>query len=237
MRATASTWWAPKSGHAPNEYEDAYAVAPATLRFAVADGASETSFAKEWAELLVARFVAEPPEPADLRAWIAPMQATWAESHLARPAAWYAEQKAREGAFASLLGVALADDRWRALAVGDSCLFVVRAGKLQRAFPFEKAEQFNNGPVLLSSVERANLNVWSGVQSEQGVLQARDQLLLMTDALAHWFLTEAELGRRPWAALDRVETPAAFEDMMQFLRRGGALRNDDVTLVRLEVAA
>lgn len=114
---------------------------------------------------------------------------------------------------------------------------MIRAGRLQQAFPFQRAEQFNNSPLLLSSIARANQNVWSGVQSDGGELRARDQLLLMTDALAHWFLIEAELGRRPWAALDKVETPAAFEEMIHFLRRGGALRNDDVTLVRLEVAA
>ena len=207
------------------------------LRFAVADGASETSFAKEWAELLVARFIAAPPQPADLRAWVEPMQATWAQSHLEKPAAWYAEQKARDGAFSSLLGLAIEDDKWRALAVGDSCLFVVRGGRLQQAFPFERAEQFNNSPVLLSSIARANADVWSGVQATEGELRAKDQLLLMTDALAQWFLVEAELGRRPWAALDKVATPEAFAELMQFLRRGGALRNDDVTLVRLEVAA
>ena len=105
---------------------------PSALRFAVADGASETSFAKEWAELLVARFIAAPPQPADLRAWVEPMQATWAQSHLEKPAAWYAEQKARDGAFSSLLGLAIEDDKWRALAVGDSCLFVCAAGDCSR---------------------------------------------------------------------------------------------------------
>src|SRR5882672_891146 len=107
MRTSATAWWAPKSGHAEHEYEDAFAVESAALRFAVADGASETSYAKQWAELLVARFVNEPPTAPELREWVAPMQAAWVGEHQGKAQAWYAEEKAREGAFSSLLGVAV----------------------------------------------------------------------------------------------------------------------------------
>ncbi|HEY2954569.1 MAG TPA: protein phosphatase 2C domain-containing protein [Candidatus Eisenbacteria bacterium] len=237
MRATATAWWAPKSGNAATEYEDAYAVEAAAQRYAVADGASETSFARQWAELLVDRFVRQAPPPEGLREWVAPMQAEWAGANQPKATAWYAEEKARDGAFSSLLGVAIDESRWRALAIGDSCLFVVRAGKLARAFPLERAEQFNNRPLLLSSVARANRQVWEDVRSGEGDLQERDQLLLMTDALAQWFLAEAELGRRPWAALARADCQETFREFVDWLRHGGALRNDDVTLVRVEVAA
>ena len=237
MLASATAWWAPKAGNAAQEYEDAYAVEAAALRFAVADGASETSFAKQWAEMLVDRFVHEPPAPAGLREWIAPMQAAWAGANQPKATAWYAEEKARDGAFSSLLGLAIDHGRWRAMAIGDSCLFVVRSGKILRAFPLDKAEQFSNRPVLLSSVARANQRVWDEVRSDEGELQGRDQLLLMTDALAQWFLVEAEMGRRPWAALAKATTQEAFSAFVDLLRSGGALRNDDTTLVRIEVAA
>lgn|SRR5262245_13146707 len=237
MLASATAWWAPKAGNAAQEYEDAYAVEAAALRFAVADGASETSFAKQWAELLVDRFVHEPPAPEGLREWVAPMQAAWAGSNKPKATAWYAEEKARDGAFSSLLGVTLDQNRWRALAIGDSCLFLVRSGRLKRAFPLELAEQFNNRPVLLSSVSRANQRVWDEVRVGEGDLVEKDQLLLMTDALAQWFLLEAELGRRPWAALARAKTQEEFGSLVDMLRSGGALRNDDTTMVRVEVAA
>ncbi len=235
MQASATAWWAPKAGNAADEYEDAYAVEPAAHRYAVADGASETSFAKQWAELLVERFVREPPAPAGLPEWLAPMQAAWAAANESKATAWYAEEKARDGAFSSLLGVALDGDRWRALAIGDSCLFVVRAGRLERAFPLARADQFNNRPLLLSSVGRANRRVWDEVRADEGDLRGRDQLLLMTDALAQWFLVETELGRRPWAALARTEAREAFCGFVDYLRHGGALRNDDITLLRVVV--
>lgn len=237
MHTSATAWWAPKSGNAASEYEDAYAVKPEALRFAVADGASETSFARQWAELLVEGFVQDAPSAAELHDFVAPLQAVWAEGQKGKATAWYSERKAREGAFSSLLGLTIEGERWRALAVGDSCLFVVRSGKVLRAFPLERAEQFSNRPSLLSSVSRANAGVWDQVVAVEGELQANDRLLLMTDALAQWFLVEAEMGRRPWAALAKVTTPEQFAATIDVLRAGGALRNDDVTLVSVEVAA
>lgn len=237
MHTSATAWWAPKSGNAASEYEDAYAVKPEALRFAVADGASETSFARQWAELLVEGFVQDAPSAAELHDFVAPLQAVWAEGQKGKATAWYSERKAREGAFSSLLGLTIEGERWRALAVGDSCLFVVRSGKVLRAFPLERAEQFSNRPSLLSSVSRANAGVWDQVVAVEGELQANDRLLLMTDALAQWFLVEAEMGRRPWAALAKVTTPEQFAATIDLLRAGGALRNDDVTLVSVEVAA
>jgi hypothetical protein len=237
MHTSATAWWAPKSGNTASEYEDAYAVKPEALRFAVADGASETSFARQWAELLVEGFVQDAPSAAALHDFVAPLQAVWAEGQKGKATAWYSERKAKEGAFSSLLGLTLEGERWRALAIGDSCLFVVRSGKVLRAFPLERAEQFSNRPSLLSSVARSNAGVYEQVAVVEGDLAANDRLLLMTDALAQWFLVETELGRRPWAALAKLGTPEQFAAFVDFLRAGGALRNDDVTLVSVEVAA
>ncbi len=47
-----------KAGNDPSEYEDAFAADADRARFAVADGATEASFAARWARLLVEGFVA-----------------------------------------------------------------------------------------------------------------------------------------------------------------------------------
>ena len=52
----------PKAGHAYDECEDSIDGDPETGRFAVADGASESYAAGEWARLLTAAFVANGPE-------------------------------------------------------------------------------------------------------------------------------------------------------------------------------
>ncbi len=235
MTPTVAAFWAPKAGSTAEEWEDAFCCDPGQGRFSVADGASESSFAAAWARLLAEGFVARPPDGPIQREWLRPLQEDWARGAEGRPLPWYAEEKARSGAFSSLLGVCLntAARRWRAVAVGDSCLFVVRAGKLLSSFPLGRSVEFHNRPALLSS---AGANVWSAVREEEGTFAPGDVLWLMTDALAAWFLAEAELRRRPWAVLQRVPTQKDFEKFLEMMRAGRAMRNDDVTLVRIEVA-
>jgi hypothetical protein len=65
-----------------------------------------------------------------------------------------------------------------------------------------------------------------------------DHFYLMTDALAHWFLSEWERGGEPWTVLQDFDVNSeapAFRDWLEGLRREGRIRNDDVTLVRIEV--
>src|SRR5947209_17840999 len=131
----------PRLGHRPDECQDASAADPVRGRFAVADGATESVYAGEWARLLVDAFVGGEAAPF-WPTWLPPVQARWEEA--IRPAAgapprpWYMEEAlSRGGAFATFLGLALEPNadgpalwKWEAHAVGDSCLFLVRRGEL-----------------------------------------------------------------------------------------------------------
>ena len=237
MAASVTTFWAPKAGCTEEEWEDAFCCDPHQGRFSVADGASESSFSAAWARLLVEGFVANPVLGPALPEWVHPLQEVWARGMEGRTLAWYAEEKARNGAFSSLLGVSLdeADGLWRAVAVGDSNLFALRQGRLIASFPLDRASEFNTHPHLISSVDRANNGVWSTVREWEGDCRPGDVLMLMTDALAAWFLSEAENRRRPWAALERIDSPEGFRQFLEFARAGRAMRNDDATYVRIEV--
>ncbi len=60
----------------------------------------------------------------------------------------------------------------------------------------------------------------------------------MTDALAAWFLAQAEQGERPWSIirdLDTCDQANEFADVVSDLRTSRLLRNDDVTLIRIDV--
>src|SRR6266536_5305824 len=112
-----------KRGHAAEEYEDALAVDPASGRFAVADGASESSFAAPWARLLAEGFVTASGNPWRGLDWLVAPRQRWADAVHALALPWYAEIKRDQGAFATLLGLAFRPPRrgrsgtWRALAV------------------------------------------------------------------------------------------------------------------------
>jgi hypothetical protein len=221
----------PRQGHGLDEYEDAVAADAGRGRFAVADGASESGFAAVWARLLVAEFVRA--EGGDDWAWLAPLQRRWADEVGAAPLAWYAETKFQQGAYATFLGLMLGPERWRALAVGDSCLFHVRDGRLCRAFPLTSAAEFGATPCLVGSRHLDPEAVERKAQRAEGEWRPGDALWLMTDALAHWCLAHAEHLTGPWAELDRLAEGGATDDdfaaWVQQLRAERRLRNDDVT--------
>jgi hypothetical protein len=228
-----------KAGNAPAEYEDAFAAT--RTRFAVADGASEASFAAAWARLLAEGFV-EGERPWHDLDWLAPVRRHWSAEVDGLPVPWYAEAKREMGAFATLLGVAFrrpdADGRgaWRAAAVGDSCLFHVRRGRLRRAFPLTRSDEFDNAPRLLCS--RASAGGIEAPVRAGGHWRAGDRFLLATDALAQWFLHEVERGGDPVADVSGIlaesDPQAAFPAWIE-MRRAGGLRNDDVTLLVIDL--
>ncbi len=74
------------------------------------------------------------------------------------------------------------------------------------------------------------------VDEEQGDWRTGDTFFLATDAMGAWFLRSYEQGTPPWRVLDRFATPDTFAAWVDALRQERALRNDDVTLMRVDVA-
>jgi hypothetical protein len=249
----------PKQGNSAEEYEDAFAHSGGIL--AVADGASESSYADLWAQGLVRNFVRSCPDwskenPANLSAWLRPLQEQFDQSIPWDRLPWYAEEKARNGAFAAFIGLRFdevrAEDvqtgfwrrlfgrparrskRWKALAIGDCCLFQIREGSLLNAFPLTLAEQFTSRPVLLSSRADQNRQAWEALRTKEGDFEAGDLFLVATDALSQWILTPDPAGAVRWRKLAALRDEAEFSRLVGQLRAAGDLRNDDTTLVRCQ---
>ncbi len=253
MQIFARAFWAQKAGNSSAEYEDAFwprkhfdQQSGGEFRFAVADGATETSFSGIWAKQLVRMFcsIEIGTSPVRLLDGLRCAQQRWQSVVTRRPLPWYAEQKVQAGAFSALLGLRLFDDdslgggQWDGIAVGDCCLVHLRGDKLLRSFPIESASEFNNRPVLLSSNSKYNESVADTLRFAQGRWLCDDAFYLMTDALAAWFLAQTELGERPWSIIRDLETRDEAKDfgrLVHDLRTSRVLRNDDVTLIRIDV--
>ena len=227
--AECRTLWLPKSGHAADEYEDAFAFSDAStmpFRAAVADGATEAAFAGRWARQLAEGFAESGAALAEqLPAW----QRAWAAAVEAQRAAlpWYAAEKAEQGAFAAFLGFTLAaSDRWRAAAVGDCNLFHLRDGGLRQAWPFSDAEAFGHHPALVPSRAAQAL---PKVCRTEGRCRPGDAFVLASDALAAYLLRTGAA-----AALDF--TAETFPQAVADAHAAGTLRNDDVTLLVLRLS-
>jgi hypothetical protein len=182
--------------------------------------------------------------PGRLADALAPLQSAWWSEVRGKPLPWYAEEKLRSGAFSSLLGITLTesadggDVRWSALAVGDSCLFVVREGSLITSFPIQSSEDFDRSPFLISSVRTQDGALEAMLRCDEGPLRPGDDLYLLTDALACWFLASYEEGGEPWLTLQGAGGPSAQEDFACWVadeRFQHRLRNDDVTVLRLRL--
>jgi len=223
----------PRQGYSRDECEDAVAAAAERGRFAIADGAGESSHAGLWARLLADTFVNEELQP--WPSWITPLQARWADE-TRRPEGeaqpWFLDGRIEQGAFATFVGLSVGEETWHCIAVGDSCLFHVTGDDLT-AFPLTHSSQFGNSPVLIGSkqpVEQVPLR-----QARQGFGECKpgDRLWLMTDALAKWFLTRSEAGARPWRDLEKVAagTQEKYTAWVGHLRSMKQLRDDDTTLL------
>jgi hypothetical protein len=236
------TFSLPKQGYQPEEYEDAWAYT--ATRLALADGASDAFESQLWAQALVQAFIHQPPElhRAALLDWLAAPIQVWKEGIHWQRLSWYAEEKARRGAFATLLGVTFAWSTadgagetdamvpWAAMAVGDVCLFQIHAEEVIVHFPVQRAADFGTTPPLLSSRLDYNRRSLEALRTCTGESWPGDLFVLATDALAAWFLSQVETGARPWQRLIGL-TEDTFAALVASLRREGVIRNDDVTLV------
>lgn len=238
----------PKEGSTDAQYEDAWAASEAgeasglvasfpNLTVAVSDGASAAIFARAWARRLVAAFtsgeIGADATDTQIGEIAAREGALWRGDVETKATSWHAQEKLQTGSAATLLVVEFSAEerKWAAFAVGDVCLFVVRGGKLKYAFPVAKSVAFDDRPGLLSTEARAPLPT---VKRFGTTIETGDRFLLMTDALAAWFLTGFEKKRRLWETL-----PAdleAFAALVQRERDAAQMKNDDVTLIEITIS-
>lgn len=249
MRIFAEPLWTPKAGNTSSEYEDAYwpkrSVDGGTYcRFAVADGATETSFSGVWAKQLVRAYrKGFFDNPNDME-WFSVLQKKWWAIVRRKPLPWYAEQKLESGTFAALLGVTLcyASTRsecgtWRAIAVGDSCLIHMRGNEVLATFPMTHSEAFTNSPVLISTKPSPNGSPLGALVTTEGEWQSGDHFYLMTDAIAAWFFRAMERQESPWKIIRDFDNDREkpFRRWVETARKLNLMRNDDVTLYRIEI--
>lgn len=234
-----------KDGNLPSEYEDNAKVlhVQTGARLAIADGATDGVFAGAWAELLVGRFVLRP-----FWTWkgcayqVRRLGWQWRHKHAQMDLPWYAARKLEQGAAATLIGVRIsvphrraASGSWRAISIGDACLFHMQSDTLLQMHPDLKAGDFGNSPALIYT----NISRKAQVLSlAAGSWQSGDIFMLASDALAHWIRLSIDGGNGEWRVLlalaDKVDIPdreAAFSSWARQEQGNGRLKNDDLTLV------
>jgi hypothetical protein len=241
----ARAFWLPKEGNRIEEWEDACAFSEARLQFALSDGASSSFRAHEWAAVLVDEFLNQPPHgtgPAELETWVESCAKRFEAMPVANGEAWYVDEAASRGAFATFLGFGLArtDEptalNWAAIAIGDTCLFQIRDGRRILAFPLDDPDAFTSTPALLATTERNQSRGAAAALVHRGTAEPGDTFLLATDAFAQWALRAEREDPNVWIMLSRLRNET-FLALIAHLRGAHAVENDDVTLLRVTVEA
>lgn len=240
MHITVETFCTPRQGCTWADYEDAYYPKQVlrqtldTFKCAVADGATETVFCDKWAYLLVKAYCENKLSKQHWLTDLRQLQYQWHKEVNGQSLPWYIEQKRLMGAYATFVGLTLYENYHLAevIAIGDSCLFQIRAEQLNSCLPLQQAKQFNNTPFLISSHLLPDENLVKATHYEQLTWLRADEFYLMTDALALWFLQEYERCHKPWQILRQLTT-SSFSNWVYQLKTLKKLQNDDITLMRI----
>lgn len=251
----------PKYGVKTLKYKDRN-IPESGLTFAVSDGASEGLFSGIWARILTScanpRYACNKSLTTEfLQEWVSKSLDKWKRFMrkrmlrtmklgvpLTKLPSWIEEPALEEGGFATLAVLQIKPKGfWSAIAVGDSCIFQVRSKKLQLSFPIRDPVDFENRPYLLSSVhgideETKRRLKFSASPKKRNKWKAGDRFYIMSDAIACCFLKRYMQGSEPWIELNRLETSGKshdFDNLVARWRDEFGMRNDDVTLIRIDV--
>lgn len=228
-----------KAGNSEDENEDFAEVLAddGWVRAAIADGATDAAFSREWARALVTERLRNPGATFD--AAIDAARTAWRQS-MPSPETlpWYGQARLAEGSAATFLSVAARRSArgwmWVAESVGDCELFTFsgsRLPQLRRAVPLKHSEDFGTRPMLVRTQGSVQPTVFLGV------VQAPAELWLMTDAAAEACLRALRSRQSPWEAW---RTAMSSEDELRQLvadwREDGRMKNDDVTVALLRLS-
>lgn len=205
--------------------EDGFACDASRNIYAVTDGVSQSFVSAPWARI-VARGFAQQPEAfndeASFAAWLAERAAEWRgwmtntwmatinEQRLKRgerPGDWTSDIEDK-GAQATLLGCALRSNGKqlvaRVLAIGDSQFLLFHregrsAYRLSDAFPLSRPEDFSLNPATLLTRRDPRLATfaWGKRQGKNVPIQRGDVIVLATDSVAKWLMTQALREQSP----------------------------------------
>lgn len=234
----------PKQGNRDRENEDAVAFDNREGWLAVADGATEASYSREWAEILaesltpgtsMADRVLETLLPSRrLGSLVANLQQRWYAQvpwERLEDLGWLFVEKAQQGAMATFLAVRIEDQRWTAMGIGDCNLFIVSPDKgVRLSVPAQTAAEFGTSPSLVPSmpgpmVKRALQSLWR----KTGKWKPMEHMIVCTDAVAAYLLYAAQDDTSLLDSLFAVQTTEEFFDWVNRARADG-MRNDDATV-------
>ena len=199
-----------------------------------------------WAELLVKDFCEETTLSIESLAakegwkeWIKPLRQKWLKQVTLRVQETkrfiHIDRLSKlESAASTFIGLEIDRTKaeWKAMIIGDSCLFHIGESGLKESYLIKKSEDFTNRPGIFTSFEKDNSDepIFVGEQTEHG-----DIFILASDALSKWIIQHEEIGKlgdalKQLISIDRWEQ---FNNFVEKARESEDIRlaNDDVAFM------
>ncbi|MFC4640018.1 hypothetical protein [Deinococcus hohokamensis] len=204
------------------------------VNIGIADGATSYSYSRRWAELALEHLHGVTDLEELLGAPLGVAQEQWSAWVRAQtqstPQSWFSARKLKEGSHCTLVTLRLLGLRsvdleppqwkytWEAAAVGDSCLIHLDAqgnpvAQTGTPFPLDSPDQYSSAAYLLPSLPDQVAGVRTHVPAplSRREFGEDEAFLLMTDALAVWFLT----AQQAW--VEDHSNPRPMEILETFL--------------------
>ena len=246
-----------KGNDNPIASDDACVISDDETCFALCDGASGSSLPRPWATLLGQQWLKRPFQEIDaetLALWLQEPRDRW-HRWIQETWKWKIDERnqligekpmsadvfhrtLQTGASATFLGLLLdrESNTWHAAAIGDTCLLLFRrdrSGTLQPrfSFPLGSSAGFSDRPPLLTSNGNNMAVLAPYFRFKNGSLRHGDVLMMATDALAQWLLSQFEQQQTTWNILPSLTDPRRFAELVEKGRQSGDMVDDDTTLV------
>lgn len=217
----------------------------------VSDGASSSLFSSSWSNILCQSVIESVPDPMDhfnFPKWLERVREKWINGIDVNNLSWYQKPKMASGAFATLVWATidqsveipedLDDDvpldsaffRIYGYALGDACLMHFHNGRLVCSVPVVRSVDFDSTPPLVGSIN-LGVDLTASFVPIDFVAPEGDWIVLATDAMAQWILSQCENGSVPdWREFWN-QTPEQYDELVERIRQEQQIRVDDSTVL------
>ena len=207
--------------------------------FAIADGVSQSFNSAKWAELLVTE-ASKPNGVMGLLNHVPTISSDWENDCKlllkGEEPQSFLLQKQQQGSQSTLAALKLISrtdgQNWQFNTIGDSLLIVLDASEssplIRKFYPWSRADDFPAGPDIVST-RRPFLR--GHIKTFEFESVVREKLLLMTDAMARYAVTNGAIGSEIAKVFPFLESnDLDFESWITNARQNG-LGDDDSTLI------
>tara|TARA_Y100000590_G_scaffold319331_1_gene361385 strand:- start:68 stop:787 length:720 start_codon:yes stop_codon:yes gene_type:complete len=229
-----------KKSETENLNQDAYSINLNNGTFAIADGVSTAPFSEIWSQLIVTKFVKNPPDTNDsilISSWLDDIRKEWFSEIKKNESVddLVREVAEEEGSATTFLGGKFEKINKRkkldVFAIGDSNIFILRKNRIIDSFPIELSGTFSDRTNAISSIK--NIGKKETFSTKTFNLLKNDIIILATDALAKWILNSSNLGQKPWNKI--LKNKNSIEKYIEELRAKNKIDDDDTTCMILQI--